>query len=154
MPSPGGSPSPNNGAGDFFSPVIPTPLRMLWRGMTRRCARCGAGHLYTGWFKLIGRCPRCGYLFDREEGFFLGAFVINFAVTELMLGVVLAVMIGLEASGGGAPIGIIIAAAAAVTIIVPIAFYPFSKTTWAGIDMIMHRDQVFADYPGPPAGIR
>jgi uncharacterized protein (DUF983 family) len=127
---------------------------MLWRGMTRRCARCGGGHLYTGWFQLVKRCPRCGYLFDREEGFFLGAFVINFGVTELLLGVVLAVMIGLEASSGGAPLGIIIAAAAVVTVTVPIVFYPFSKTIWAAIDMVMHRDQVFADYPGPPAGIR
>ena len=24
----------------------------------------------------------------------------------------------------------------------------------AAIDMIMHREQVFSDYPGPPAGIR
>ena len=134
--------------------MIPSPTRMLWRGMTRRCARCGGGHLYTGWFQLVKRCPRCGYLFDREEGFFLGAFVINFGVTELLLGVVLAVMIGLEASSGGAPLGIIIAAAAVVTVTVPIVFYPFSKTIWAAIDMVMHRDQVFADYPGPPAGIR
>jgi len=38
--------------------------------------------------------------------------------------------------------------------VVPVLFYPFSKTIWAAIDMIMHRGQVFADYPGPPAGIR
>jgi hypothetical protein len=102
----------------------------------------------------VVRCPRCGYLFDREEGFFLGAFLINFAVTELSLGIVIAVLIGLEANGGGVSLVPIFAAAVAVTVIVPIVFYPFSKTTWAAIDMIMHREQVFADYPGPPAGIR
>jgi uncharacterized protein (DUF983 family) len=126
---------------------------MLTRGLTRRCARCGSGHLYPTWFRLVGRCPRCGYLFDREEGFFLGAFLINFAVTEASLGVVIAVLIGLEANGGASLVPIF-AAAAAVTVIVPIIFYPFSKTTWAAIDMLMHREQVFADYPGPPAGIR
>ncbi len=101
---------------------------------------------------MITRCPRCGYLFDREEGFFLGAFVINFIVTEALLGVVLGVLIVMEASGG-ASIGLIIGAAVGVAIIVPIFFYPFSKTVWTAIDMAMHRDQVFADYPGPPAGI-
>ena len=101
---------------------------------------------------MITRCPRCGYLFDREEGFFLGAFVINFIVTEALLGVVLGVLIVMEASGG-APLDLIIAAAVAVTILVPLLFYPFSKTVWTAIDMAMHRDQVFADYPGPPAGI-
>jgi uncharacterized protein (DUF983 family) len=133
---------------------LPSPSRILLRGMVRRCGRCGSGHLFQGWFKLVPRCPRCGYLFDREEGFFLGAFVINFVTTELLLGVVLAVMIAQEASTGGASLPALFAAAAAVTILVPIIFYPFSKSIWAAIDMIMHRDQVFADYPGPPAGIR
>ena len=31
------------------------------------------------------RCPRCGMRFEREEGFFLGAYVVNFAVTEGLL---------------------------------------------------------------------
>jgi hypothetical protein len=83
------------------------------------------------------RCPRCDYAFAREEGFFLGAFVINFVVTEGALGVVLAVFIGLEA-GGGTPLAPIIAAAVLVTLVVPIVFYPFSKTVWAAIDLAMH----------------
>ena len=133
-------------------PVLPSVFRMLARGLIRRCARCGSGHLYPSWFRLVKRCPRCGYLFDREEGFFLGAFVINFGVTEVCLGVVLAVLIGLEASGGVSLLPIY-AAAVVVVVIVPIINYPFSKTTWAAIDMIMHREQVFADYPGPAGRI-
>lgn len=33
------------------------------------------------------RCPRCDYKFERESGFGLGAFVINLAVTEVLLAV-------------------------------------------------------------------
>ena len=99
-----------------------------------------------------GRCPRCDYLFAREEGFFLGAFVINFGVTEGALGVVLAVLIGLEASGGGS-IGPLIAAAIAVTIVVPIVFYPVSKTLWTAIDLIMHPELQAYD-PAAPAAHR
>jgi uncharacterized protein (DUF983 family) len=135
-----------------MDPKIPSINRMLFRGLIRRCGRCGGGHLYQGWFKMVPRCPRCGYLFDREEGFFLGAYLINFGATEFALGVVLAVMIAMEASGDSS-LGIIIAAAVVTSILVPLGFYPFSKTLWAAIDMVMHREQVFADYPGPPAGI-
>ena len=52
---------------------------------------------------------------------------------------VLAVLIGLEASGG-APLGPIIVAAVAVTVLVPLVFYPFSKTLWTAIDLAMHPD--------------
>jgi uncharacterized protein (DUF983 family) len=133
---------------------LPSNSRVILRGLLRRCGRCGSGHLYKGWFKLVDRCPKCGYLFDREEGFFLGAFVINFVVTEMLLGVILGVMIVQEASSASVSLPILFAVAAAETILVPIVFYPFSKTIWAAIDMVMHRQQVFADYPGPPAGIR
>jgi hypothetical protein len=89
---------------------------------------------------MVARCPRCDYLFEREEGFFLGAFVINFAVTQVALGIVLAILIAMEASGG-APLGGIIAAAVAVAVLVPVIFYPFSKAIWAAIDLFMHPEQ-------------
>jgi uncharacterized protein (DUF983 family) len=127
-------------------PPIPF-IRLAARGLIRRCPRCGAGHLFSRWFRMIERCPRCDYAFAREEGFFLGAFVINFVVTEAALGIVLAVFIGLEA-GGGAPLGPIIAAAVLVTVAVPLLFYPFSKTLWAAIDLAMHPEfQIRADGP-------
>jgi uncharacterized protein (DUF983 family) len=112
---------------------------LLARGLTRRCPRCGAGRIFARWFHMVDRCPRCDYLFAREDGFFLGAFVINFVVTEGSLGIVLAVLIALEA-GGGAPVGAIVAAAVAVTVVVPLVFYPFSKTVWTAIDLFMHPD--------------
>jgi uncharacterized protein (DUF983 family) len=120
------------------------------RGLTRRCPRCGAGHLFSRWFKLVPRCPRCDYLFVREEGFFLGAFVINFAVTEISLGIVLALLIALEA-GGGAPLAPIIVVAVAVTVGVPLIFYPFSKTVWTAIDLVMHPDLQVYDLTAVPS---
>ena len=50
-----------------------TPARMLLRGAMRRCGVCGIGNLFTGWFRMRERCPRCGYVFGREDGFSLGA---------------------------------------------------------------------------------
>lgn len=108
---------------------------MIWRGLARRCPRCGSGGLFRGWFSLQERCPGCDLLLDRGDAFFLGAFVINFAVTELLLGVAIAILVA--ATLPDPPLVIIAAMAAAVTVIVPIAFYPFSKTLWLAAEMIM-----------------
>ena len=61
--------------------------RTIGRGLIRHCPNCGQGRLFRRWFRMVDRCPRCGHQFDREEGFWLGAYVINFAVTEGALGV-------------------------------------------------------------------
>ncbi|HUQ39118.1 MAG TPA: DUF983 domain-containing protein, partial [Acidimicrobiales bacterium] len=58
---------------------------MLGRALLKRCPLCGAGELFTGWFRMKDRCPGCGYRFEREEGFFLGAYVINLAIAQGMV---------------------------------------------------------------------
>ncbi len=125
---------------------------MLARGMIRHCPRCGAGHLFSGWFHMAERCPRCGYLFAREEGFFLGAFVINFGITTAGLGVFMGILIAVLASRGSThaiaatALGAVLEAA-----LVPIVFYPFARTIWAAIDLVMHRGESWSALPAVPA---
>lgn len=114
----------------------PSVGRAIARGLTRRCPNCGSGHLFIGWFQMVDRCPRCGLAFEREEGTFLGAFVINFAATEAVLGVTIAVLIASTLPDPPALRLSIIAVA--IVIAFPIAFYPVSKTVWAAIDLLMH----------------
>lgn len=99
---------------------------------------------------MVDCCGRCGYRFDREEGFFLGAFVINFGVTIAGVAVVMGVLIAvLAGSGSNRSIALTAVAAVAVAVLVPIAFYPFSKTLWSGIDLAMHRGEAWARPPVP-----
>src|SRR5687768_5217459 len=67
----------------------PTTWTLVRRGFMKRCPRCGGGRLFEGWFRMKDRCPTCGYLFEREPGFFVGAYLINFAITEGLLFVLL-----------------------------------------------------------------
>jgi hypothetical protein len=100
--------------------------------------------VFGDWFRMVERCPRCQYRFDREEGFFLGAFVVNFGLTVALLAVAMAVMIAVLAGGGSSRTLSIVAAAAVIeTICVPVLFYPSSKTTWAAIDLALHRGEVW-----------
>jgi hypothetical protein len=94
---------------------------------------------------MVDNCPGCGYTFAREEGFFLGAFVINFGATIALLAVIMAGFIGVLASGGshGALVTVAVLAAAEV-VVVPVLFYPYSKTVWSAIDLAMHRGESWA----------
>jgi len=111
---------------------------MLGRAMRKHCPRCGGGHLFDGWFTMRERCPRCGYRFVREEGFWLGGYVINFAVAEIALGVVLLALLIVVSTGHTARAGFWITLGIATQVVVPAAFFPFSRTVWAAFDLIMH----------------
>ncbi len=111
---------------------------MLGRGLLRRCARCGGGGLFQTWFRIRERCPTCGYRFAREEGFWLGAYVINLAVTEgllVLFGVVPAIAI-LAANPEASVLPVMVAGLVAA-VLGPVVFHPFSRTLWVAVELIM-----------------
>ncbi len=116
----------------------PSPVRMLGRGLVKRCPLCGSGDLFTGWFTMRDNCPKCGHRFERDPDFFFGAYVINLAITEgLLLLLAIVPLIAVLASGGDVNIVPILVLGAAAAIVAPLAFYPFSRTIWAAIDLIL-----------------
>jgi uncharacterized protein (DUF983 family) len=111
---------------------------MVRRGLARRCPLCGSGGLFSRWFRMAERCPGCGYRFEREEGFFLGAYVVNLAIVEGVLLVLTVVpLIFLLNRDPEASVAGIVAAGLVAAVLAPLAFYPFSKTIWTAIDLIM-----------------
>ncbi len=120
------------GAPDF---AHPRPILLLLRGLLRHCPRCGGGRLFRSWFCMVKRCPRCGMAFEREEGFFLGAFVVNFGLVLILLAAYIAVGIWLTLPEP--PAGKLAAGGMVVAILVPVGFYPFSRTFWSAIDLWM-----------------
>ena len=111
--------------------------RALWWGLTRRCPACGQGKLFRRWFKLAERCPRCGLVLEREEGAFLGSLAINYGVTGVTT--ITFVIVMMVRTLPDPSIFAITAGAIALTLLVPLLFYPFAKTLWAAIDLLMHR---------------
>ena len=107
------------------------------RGLRRRCPRCAARGIFDGYFKLKDRCPACAYPFERESGYWVGAIAINMAVAELIffllfIGVVLATMPGVDW-------GPLLVVALVTNGLIPVIFYPFSKTIWMAGDLYFHR---------------
>lgn len=126
-PTPTPTPQPSPGVG-----------RMLARALVRHCPRCGSGRLFSRWFRMVERCPRCRFRFARraEEGAFLGAYVLNLAVTEGALAAVLFGFIAVRATADtGGPLWPVFALGGLVAAVLPVAFYPFSRTLWVAIDL-------------------
>ncbi|MGQ0521712.1 MAG: DUF983 domain-containing protein [Actinomycetota bacterium] len=130
---------------------------MLGRALLLRCPRCGARHVLATWFKMVERCPSCRLRFERESDFFLGAYVVNLAVTEGLLIVALFVYVFRAVSDPQTPGAPVLIAALACAIGGPLAFFPFSRTIWAAIDLAMRpvpAEPAAGDADGGPDGSR
>lgn len=120
--------------------TTPTKARMLWWGFTKRCPRCGQGNLFLGWFTIASRCPRCRLHFEREEGYWTGALAINVGVTTAVFAVFFVAALALTVPD--VPVVPLLAVLVPVTVVVPIVYYPFSKTVWMAVDraVLQHLD--------------
>lgn len=110
----------------------PSRALMLWRGLRRKCARCGEGKLFHGWFRMVPDCPNCELHFEKEPGYWVGAVAINTAVIGVVF---IAVFIAFSAATvPDIPWVTLLLIEVPIMALLPIAFYPYSKTLWVGID--------------------
>ena len=68
--------------------------RFIRRGLQLRCAECGISPVFTplrnvrnlyNWFTPLDGCPRCGYAYEREQGYFLLAiWGLNYGLVALV----------------------------------------------------------------------
>ena len=109
----------------------------MWRGIRKRCPNCGAGHVYETWFRMFDRCPQCGLKFEREPGFFVGAYLINFAISIVLLFLLCMGFVAWKATHADAGAAVPLAIGVAIGVLAPPFFYPFSRTVWSAIDLGM-----------------
>lgn len=115
----------------------PGAVTALFRGLTRRCPWCGEGRLFTRWFRMADACPRCGLPLGQDEGAFLGAMALNYGVAGvLFLGILI---VWTAATAPDIPVGAMLVVSLGVTAASILLFYPFSKTLWAAVDLLLHR---------------
>ncbi|MCB1039935.1 MAG: DUF983 domain-containing protein [Acidimicrobiales bacterium] len=114
-----------------------SPWTLLRRGCAKHCPRCGGGDLFTSWFRMKDRCPTCGYLFEREPGFFLGSYFINFMIAEGFLFVLAMVFVVAKASHPDTGLAVPVSVGVAIAIVGPVVFYPYSRTIWSAFDLMM-----------------
>ncbi len=100
--------------------------QILVRGLTLRCPNCGGRTVFRGLFGIDERCARCGLVFAREEGFFIGALVINYTVTAVPLLLPLLIAVFLDAIRVRTALIVAVAWCA----LFPVLFYNPSRSLW------------------------
>jgi uncharacterized protein (DUF983 family) len=114
-------------------PMLRTITALFVRGMRLRCPRCGKGKLFRRRFTMYERCTHCGWVFEREEGYWTGAMAVNLVFSEL---IVAAFVIPLAAAQ--VPLVPLFAIGLPITALLPFLFYRHSKSFWMSIDFLIH----------------
>lgn len=107
------------------------------RALTRRCPYCGGPGVYRGYLELRESCPTCGVRFEREEGYFLGAYALNLIVAEF-LGLGLALFLIFGTALREADLIWQEAVAVGLAVAFPLLFFPYSRTVWIALDLVFH----------------
>ena len=112
-------------------------LAGLGRALTRRCPYCGNPAIYSNYLTLRERCPTCGVVFEREEGYFLGGYAINMIVAEfLALGLALVLILNTGLRHADVIWQVLVAVLLAT--VIPILFFPYSRGVWMALDLTFH----------------
>ena len=115
-------------------------LRYLGRAMLLRCPVCGKTPIFTpvartrslrDWFTPLDGCPRCGYPYEREPGYFLASvWMINYGAGSI-LGIL--IYLALEFTLHP-PIGILLAAVLTPIVLFNLLFARHSKALFIALD--------------------
>jgi uncharacterized protein (DUF983 family) len=61
----------------------------LWTILRQRCPRCREGRVFRSSTQMNPACPVCELSFEREEGYFLGAMYVSYAISMVVLGLMM-----------------------------------------------------------------
>jgi uncharacterized protein (DUF983 family) len=117
---------------------------MVGRALSRRCPRCGET-AFSSYFRLLEHCHRCGLRFEREPGYWVGALIIN--TTVIFGSFVVLFAGGILVFWPDVPWVGLMVVTAAVNAVLPVLFYPVSKTLWMALELSWHplEDQEIAE---------
>lgn len=110
--------------------------KLIKRGLLLRCPYCGQGNIIKYPFWIKDCCPRCGYRFAPESGYFVGGYALNLVVVEI-IGLIAVIIILLRSNLSLYQQEVIGIGAA---ILLPIVFFPWSRTLWMALDLTVQGD--------------
>jgi uncharacterized protein (DUF983 family) len=125
-------PDPGPAAGDGTAWADrSTPGERFRRGVTGACPRCGGRDVSDGFLTLKNECGDCRWMFEREEGYWLGSMGILIVVVLLFFAVFLAV--GIIGFWPDVAWTALTYGGFALNLLVPIVLYRWSKMAWLGL---------------------
>ena len=106
---------------------------LFWRALRLRCVRCGKGKIFKHGFTANERCPHCGWVFEREQGYWTGGMAMNIVVCELLVAVVVVPLAAIQT-----PLLPLFLIGIPATILLPFLFYRHAMSLWMALDFCLH----------------
>ena len=117
--------------------MINNPRRPLFRTFGRalllRCPVCGEASIVQRLFHVKHHCSNCRALFKREEGFFVGAILMNVVTSELLILVVCFIALLLLGADYEHVVGVLFV----VALFFPVLFFHHSWSLWLAFDYLV-----------------
>lgn len=97
-----------------------------------RCAVCGVGRPFTGWYSMAPECSACGYHYKREPGYFVGAMYVSYLIcVPLVMPAVLYCMFT------GMPMWVACGTAFMSTTALSPLIFRYSRGIWVAWDLVL-----------------
>ncbi len=98
-----------------------------------KCPRCGEGGLYEKIFTMRKTCPKCGLVYEREEGYFTGAMVVG----NMLSGIIIAPLTLFLFANGASIMQILLTLSVAGLLLLPLVFW-YARAIWLYVDFIFN----------------
>jgi len=108
-------------------------VKTIGRALRLRCPACGNSSIIQKPFHIKHHCDSCHALFKREEGFFVGAILMNVVVSELIILVVCFFALLLL----GADYENVLVFLFIVGLLFPVLFFHHSWSLWLAFDYLI-----------------
>ncbi|OYW13618.1 MAG: hypothetical protein B7Z55_16515 [Planctomycetales bacterium 12-60-4] len=103
------------------------------RAARLRCPRCGEGRLFRGLLTMYPHCSECGFVYQRDPGYFLGSTYINYGFTSLTMTVLYVVL----HFGYGLSNQVLAGPLLTYCTVVPLIMFRYARAWWLAMDSFM-----------------
>ncbi len=111
-------------------------MRGFFRALLAHCPHCGDKRIWRSFGETVANCPTCGYRYEREEGYWVGAMIVS--IGGVMLTFMAVFVGGMLVTWPDVPWNGLLIATASLMVLMPIVFYRQTKTIWVWIDLHVH----------------
>jgi uncharacterized protein (DUF983 family) len=98
-----------------------------------RCPACGEESIVQNIMRIRHHCPFCETLFKREEGFFVGAILVNVVATETLIIITYLLWLLVGPDRETAMLALLFSEA----VIFPLFFYHYSWSIWLAFNYLV-----------------
>ena len=103
----------------------------------QRCPRCLEGKVYRRLIDMHDRCPNCGYVFGREEGYFTGAMYLSYLGGLVIVFALIGILWPFWPSHSITAVEVLLGIASVLYLaFVPIVFR-YSRVVWLHLDYVV-----------------